>query len=143
MGSLMRKMTAEERAVFQALVDESFTRFKDVVKEGRPRFSRDPAALEKIATGQVYTAQQATANGLVDKIGFLEDAVDQAVKMAGLSSDEVRVIEYKREFSLLDIALGEAKAAKPGLDLESFAELATPKAYYLCTWLEPLITKEQ
>jgi len=140
MGSITRKMTPEERTIFQALVDASFTRFKNIVKEGRARFRRDPAALDKVATGQVFTAEQAVENGLVDKVGFLEDAVDQAIKLAGLSSDEVRVIDYKPEFSLLDLMLGEAKANKAGFGLDTLAELATPKAYFLCTWLAPLMS---
>ena len=38
MGSLTRKMTPEERKILQQLVDDGFTRFKDIVKEGRPAF---------------------------------------------------------------------------------------------------------
>ena len=45
MGSLTRKMTPEERKIFQQLVDDGFTRFKDIVKQGRPAFRKDPAAL--------------------------------------------------------------------------------------------------
>ncbi len=139
MGSFTRKMTPEERAILQSLVDDSFTRFKGIVKDGRPMFRRDAAALDKIATGQVFTSQQAIENGLIDKIGFLEDAVDQAIKMAGLSSDEVRVVDYKPEFSLIDLMLGEAKSQRSKLDMESLIDMATPKAYYLCTWLAPLL----
>lgn len=143
MGSLTRKMTEEERAIFQGLVDESFARFKEVIRQGRPKFQADPAALDKLATGQVFTAQNAVRNGLVDKIGFQEDAVDQAIKLAGLSSDEVRVVDYKPEFSLLDLMLGQAKAGKGGFGVESLAELASPKAYYLCTWFAPLMSSGQ
>jgi protease-4 len=143
MGSFTRKMTEEERAIFQALVDVSFAGFKDIVKQGRPKFQKDPAALDKIATGQVFTARQAIQNGLIDKIGFVEDAVDQAIKLAGLSSDEVRVIDYKPEFSLLDLAFGEAGSRQRGFDLDALVELASPKAYYLCTWLPPLLSNRQ
>jgi protease-4 len=140
MGSLTRKMTEQERAIFQGLVDESFARFKEVVRQGRPKFQANPAALDKLATGQVFTAQSAVENGLVDKIGFLEDAVEQAIKLAGLSSDEVRVVDYRPEFSLVDLMLGQAKAGKPGFDVESLLELASPKAYFLCTWFAPMMS---
>lgn len=143
MGSLTRKMTEEERAIFQGLVDESFARFKEVIRQGRPKFQADPAALDKLATGQVYTAQSAVRNGLIDEVGFLEDAVDQAINLARLSSDEVRVIDYKPEFSVIDLMLGQAKAGKAGLDVESLAELASPKAYYLCTWFAPRMSSEK
>jgi len=140
MGSVTRAMTEEERAIFQALVDDSFAGFKDTVKQGRPRFQKDPAALDKVATGQVFTSHQALQNGLIDKIGFVEDAVEQAIKLAGLSSDEVRVVDYRPEFSLIDLALGQAKAQRAGFDLDVLLDLAAPKAYYLCTWLPPLLS---
>ncbi len=80
MGSMTRPMTEEERKIFQGLINEGFTRFKDVIKSGRPKFKQDPAALDKLATGQVFTSEQAEKNGLIDKIGFIDDAVDRAIE---------------------------------------------------------------
>src|SRR6185369_12594700 len=71
MGSPFRPMTEEERGIFQGLVDESFTQFKEIVKAGRPKFRSNEAALTAVATGQVFTTKQALANGLVDKEGFI------------------------------------------------------------------------
>ena len=139
MGSFTRPMTEEERKILQGLVDDAFARFKDVVKQGRPKFKADPAALDKLATGQAFTADQALRSGLVDKIGYLEDAVDQAVKLTGLSSDEVRVVEYKREFSLADIFLS-SQARSQGFDPAALLEMTVPRAYYLCTWLPPVFS---
>ena len=79
MGSFARKMTEKERKIFQGLVDEGFSQFKDAIKQGRPKFRKDPTALDKLATGQVFTAQQALDDGLIDKIGFVEDAIDRAI----------------------------------------------------------------
>ena len=59
MGSLAKPMTEEERKIFQGLVDDSFGRFKEIIRDGRPKFRKDPAALDKLATGQVFTAEQA------------------------------------------------------------------------------------
>ena len=83
MGSMSKKMTDEERQIFQALVDQGFERFKDIIKAGRPHFQENPAALDELATGQVYTAEQAKDNGLVDEIGFIEDAIDRAIVLPG------------------------------------------------------------
>ena len=143
MGSYTRPMTQEERRLFQALVDDSFASFKEVIRRGRPKFKADPAALDRIATGQVFTAQEAQQKGLVDKIGYVEDAVTQAIQFAGLSPDEVNVVQYRPEFSLTDIFLDSAdgRATKArGLDLNALAELTVPRAYYLCTWLPPLLS---
>lgn len=139
MGSFAQKMSPEEQAIFQGLVDDAFARFTDVVKEGRPQFQKDPDALKKLATGQVYTADQALKNGLIDKIGFVEDAVDRAVELTGLSKDDVEVVKYKAEPTLADLLLG-AQSREPKLDLAALLDTTVPKAYYLCTRLPPLVS---
>jgi protease-4 len=136
MGSLAREMTDEERKIFQDLVDESFVQFKQIIRENRPRFQKDPAALDKLATGQVYTAQQARKLGLIDQIGFLEDAVEQAIKLAKLDPKDVTVIKYRPEISLVDLLLGQARGS--GLDLNQLLDAASPQAYYLANHLPPL-----
>jgi len=137
MGSFAKPMTEQERKIFQELVDEGFTQFKDVIKYGRPKFKKDPEALDKLATGQIYTAAQAKRNGLVDRIGFLKAAVDRAIELAALEQDDVNVVRYKREPNLADMLLG-AQAAKQPFDLAKMLEMTAPRAYYLCTWLPPL-----
>jgi len=130
-------MTPEERKIFQALVDEGFTQFKNVIKQGRPKFQKDPAALDKLATGQIFTAQQALESGLIDKIGFIEDAVDRAIHLAKLDKENVKVVKYKAEPRLSDILLGQSRV-EPSLDLAAVLNSITPRAYYLCTWLPVL-----
>lgn len=139
MGTPTRVMTEEEREIFQGLVDDSFGRFKEIVKAGRPAFRADEESLKKVATGQVFTTRQALANGLVDKEGFIEDAIDQAIALAKLDKKEVKAVKYKRSAGLVDLLLSSAqsRSAPQGAtaDLELLLELASPRAYYLCTWL--------
>ena len=103
MGSFARPITDEEQKIFAGLVDEGFTQFKNVIKQGRPKFRKDPALLDKLATGQVFAADQALKNGLIDKIGFIEDAVDRAIGLAHLKKEDVKVVKYKAEPRLSDI----------------------------------------
>ncbi|MEN6457487.1 MAG: signal peptide peptidase SppA [Thermoguttaceae bacterium] len=142
MGSLARKMTPHERDIFQALVNDGFTRFKDVIKEGRPRFRRDPAALDVLATGQVFTANQALAAGLVDRIGFIEDVVDRAVVLAGIDKASVKVVKYKAEPRLSEMLFGRSKS-QASVDLAALLAVTTPRAYYLCTWLPALVSSAE
>lgn len=140
MGNPTRPMTEEERQIFQALVHESFGRFKEIVKSGRPRFTNDESALDKVATGQVFTTRQALASGLVDKEGFVEDAIDRAIELAQLDKEKVKAVKYKHLggiFDLLDIRARSHAASGLG-ELAAFLDLATPRAYYLCTWLPDL-----
>ena len=130
------ELAARERKILQSLVDEMFGRFKEIVKQGRPKL--DDTELAVVATGQIFTAKQAIAAGLVDTIGFLEDAILRAVELADLTESTARVVKYSRPRGILDEVLGNSS---PGarLTLESFAEWTTPRAWYLCSWWPALL----
>lgn len=83
-GSPFRPMKADERKLFQGLVDSLYQQFVQVVAAGRPKLSR--ADVEKLADGRVYSAQQALENGLVDRIGTFEEAIDMAKRRANISA---------------------------------------------------------
>jgi protease-4 len=136
-------MTEEARKVLQQLVDESFAGFKRIVARGRPKFKDDPAALDAAATGQVFTAQQALGRGLVDKIGFVEDAIARAAELANYSTDELRCVKYKQPATFMGELLGTNAVAPAGgypLDLAALVDLAAPRAYYLWTWLPTILS---
>lgn len=134
------ELAERERKLLQALVDDMFTRFKEIVRTGRPKL--DAAAVDKVATGQIFTARQAQEAGLVDRIGFLEDAVDRAVELAGLTAESARVVKYTKPKGLLDEIVGGGSAAAGRLSLEAFAELTTPRGWYLCSWAPALVRSE-
>lgn len=137
MGSLTKPMTEEERAIFQSLVDEMLADFKDRIKAGRPMLRDNPADLDAVATGQVFTAKQAVELKLVDKIGFIEDALARAAELANADVSQVRCVEYKKSPAPLDALLGTAQANRNAnrIDFDTLLELSTPRAYYICTWL--------
>ena len=137
MGSFTKPMTDEERQIFQTLVDESFTQFKNIVKSGRSKFRKNPQALDKLATGQVFTADQALKDGLIDKIGYLEAAVTRAIQLAGLSEENVRVVKYKREMSLSSMFM-EGQSESQSCGLAKMLDMAAPRAYFLWTTAPPL-----
>ena len=92
MGSPFRVMTAEERGIFQSVIDSFYHRFLAVVQEGRPNLSAEQ--IKKLADGRIYSGDQAKATGLIDEIGYLDDAIEMAKKKAGLT--EARVVTYGR-----------------------------------------------
>jgi protease-4 len=128
----------EERKVLESLVEGMFERFKKIVREGRPKL--DAEAVDKVATGRIFTAEQAREAGLVDRIGFLEDAVTRAVELAGLSDTTARAIRYSKPKGLLDEVLGGDLGAGGRGSLEAFAELTSPRLWYLCSWWPALIS---
>jgi protease-4 len=137
MGSPTRPMSPEEKKILQTLVDDSFKDFKAIVTSGRPKFKDNPAALDAVATGQIFTAKQALAKGLVDEIGFIDAAIARATKLAGESESSVRCVKYEKRPTFFSSILGsETQVPARGMaDLSAVLDLATPRAYYLWSWL--------
>jgi protease-4 len=142
MGSPTKPRTEKETEVLQELVDITFEGFKDVVREGRPKFRADGEALDAVATGQVFTAKQAIDNGLVDSIGFLEAAIERAAALANLSTSSVRAIEYERRRTPIEQFLSASAPEQPAvttIDLRALIELSSPRAYFLSTMAPVLL----
>jgi protease-4 len=127
MGSIGRELSPEARKILKGLVDNSAAKFKRIVKKGRPKMSEQQ--IEELATGQVFHLEDALAKGLVDKEGYLEDAIRGVIEMAGLDEGKVRVVEYERQPTLIDLLIARAEA--PRTEVEILLELAKPQACYL------------
>ena len=137
MGSITKPMSDEERAIWQNLIDDNFDRFKEIIREGRREFARNPADLDKLATGQVYTANEAVANKLIDNIGYLDDAIERACQKASLDEREYKVIQYKPKLSVMD-ALLESRSPNKLLSGKTLSEVTTPKVYLLSPYVIPV-----
>ena len=108
-GSMFAPETEKDNAYLQSLIDGAYLRFKKVVKDGRGAKLKHP--IEQIADGRVYLAEQALAEGLVDQIGFPDEAYAYAATQAGLSRPTV--VKYHEQPSLLDMFTGESKSNVP------------------------------
>src|SRR5262249_19817095 len=85
--SLDTPFSEGERKAWLGLMRETYDQFLDKAIQGRRRAGKDLTRekLEKdLAGGRVWTGRQAKANGLVDELGTLDDAVAAAKKMANL-----------------------------------------------------------
>ena len=83
-GTLSRPFDAAESAALQAHVNRGYALFLKRVADGRTAAGRKmtPEAVDHIAQGRVWTGNQALKNGLVDKIGTLNDAILKAEQLA-------------------------------------------------------------
>jgi protease-4 len=144
MLSPTKKMSDEDRAIVQAHIDSMFERFKSIIKEGRPIFEKDPSALEQLATGEIFTADQALKHGLIDKIGFQEEAIDRAMELGGLDAKTTRVVRYRRSATLMDsLGVPVAQAQSASLDLPKLLDLSAPRSWYLATSLPAVATSRR
>lgn len=140
-GSMFKPETPEERAYLQDIADKAFAMFKGVVATGRKGKLTKP--LSEIANGKIYTAADAQALGLVDKIGYLRDACQYAAKTAGLSRPNV--VRYEERPSLFDALSGKSNvsgaSAQAGqssvtinginINADDIRDLLTPRLMYL------------
>ena len=104
-GSPTREMTPEERAYFQSLVDNMHTQFIRDVAAGR---KIDVEKLTPLATGQVWTGQQALPLHLIDKQGGFRDALLDTAKQVGISGEPNVVKPPKKGRSVLDLVTTDA-----------------------------------
>jgi protease IV len=104
--SPFRPETPEAAAYLRGLIDDTYGRFKEIVAKGRG--AHLTASIDQVADGRVYTANDALKLGLIDKIGYADDAYNKAASMAGLSKQHV--VRYHKQPSLLDILGGDTSA---------------------------------
>jgi protease-4 len=93
--TLSRPRTPEEMAKIQRMVDRIYDQFITKVAESR-KLPREKVA--EIAQGRVWSGQRAKELGLVDELGGLEAAVQDAAKRAKLG-DDWKVQEYPKSRS--------------------------------------------
>ena len=116
--------TEGERKAMTALMRDVYDQFLDKTVQGRKKAGKEMtrADLEKIAGGRVWTGRQALANGLVDELGTLDDAVTAAWKLAGQPADkEPDLLLLPKRKGLLDVlregSASDDDARAPNLDL--------------------------
>lgn len=132
--SPFRPLTDNERALWENILQQTFDRFKEVIDVNREKV--DLEQLKTLAQGQIFTAQDAQKNGLIDEIGFEKDALQALKTKLGLS--EVRVINYETKSNVLDLLLAKFQVREPVDPIKTLLESSTPRAYYYFSWLPPL-----
>jgi protease-4 len=129
----LRPMDDSERKVWNDIIDQSFQKFITVIDENREGLDRE--GVKKLATGQVFTADDAKQNKLIDEIGFTEDSLEALKEKAKLKNP--RVVSYDSPRALIDLLLGEAKLQQSD-PWKAFLESTVPRAMYHCSWLPPM-----
>lgn len=149
-GSMFKDMTPLERQLWQDMIDHAFDQFIAVVEEGRPALKgkmrdvvldrdipaggKPPATVKYVrrrADGGIYTADRARELGLIDRIGYLDEALAEAKEVAGLG-DDFRAVTYDRPQTFLSSLLsGRSAEPRREFDPTRLAAGATPRLWYL------------
>lgn len=99
-GSPTRALTDEDRAMFQSVIDSTHSQFVRAVASGRKLPEEE---VRKIADGRVLSGEQALALKLVDRLGTLQDAIEEAGRQAGISGEPDVILPPKRKLNYLDL----------------------------------------
>ncbi len=129
-GSPTRPMTPEEQAILQGLIQNMWTRFVDVVADGRKgKLSRHE--VEMLADGKIYVGTDALKKKLIDATGYKEDAFKKAMELAKLSDSQM--VEYKHASGFWSELMESKYGASPLLPSpqKMMEEVITPKLMYL------------
>jgi protease-4 len=113
------EIPVEERAMVQGLIDETFQKFKGVVRAGRAAAHEKNKSEGKVlapdwedyADGRVLSGTQALNLGFVDQVGDFDDAVDRTEKIAHIA--DANLIEYRERYDISDFLsmFGQSSAA--------------------------------
>jgi protease IV len=124
-GSPLRKMSDEEQALLQSVMDDVHKQFIEAVAAGR---SLEVADVKALADGRIFTGRQAKEAKLVDELGNLEDAIQLAAEIAGIEG-EPKVVEPRRRFSLRELLDSRLSLLFPKLDFHTGVSLKYLMAY--------------
>ncbi|MBV9073102.1 MAG: signal peptide peptidase SppA [Acidobacteria bacterium] len=109
-GDPAREMTPAERDYLQSLVNEMYGQFIHDVADGRKLKVDDVKAM---ASGRVWTGDQALGLKLIDRIGGFQDAVDETAKAVGIHGEPSLIHPEERKRTLFDILFGDVSQLLP------------------------------
>ena len=111
-GNYSREMTAEERKILQDIINDAYEQFLSVVVTGR---KLDEAKARGLADGRIFTGTQAKVAVLIDDVGGLDEAIEEAKKLAGIKGD-VKIIsdtdQWEKIFEFLPAGFEERMFSK-------------------------------
>ena len=120
-GSPVRPMTEEDKAILQGLIDDVHRQFINAIAKGR---EMEVDSVLPLADGRIFSGKQAMELGLVDKLGNFQDAVSLAAQLAQIDGDPRLVYPPKEKPGFIEYFMQEAIGQfKEGLKEESLTGL--------------------
>lgn len=133
LASPLHDLSDEEHKVLQGIIEHLSEQFFEVVRNGRKQI--DEQKMAELSDGRVFNAEQALQQGLIDKVGYLDDGIKWAKEMAGIKKSQVVI--YHRPSSYKPNAYGVAEADADGisplvnLDLPDWLDAGGAQFLYL------------
>ncbi len=88
----------EQLALLQEMIDASYRRFFEIVRDAR---DFEDADLRTLADGRIFDAARALDVGLIDQVGYWDDAVAKTAELLG--EEEIRIVRYDSQPSFFQL----------------------------------------
>ncbi|MCR9253049.1 MAG: signal peptide peptidase SppA [bacterium] len=119
--TVTRPLSDAERAIIQKGVNKGYDTFISKASQGRNMSEED---MLKVASGRVWTGEQAFDRGLVDVLGDLDDAILIAAGKAGLEEGDFKVSIFPEKKPFIEEFLeGMNAQAKAAIQDDTYGEL--------------------
>lgn len=109
MGSPLRVMEEEEKEILQNIVDEFYyEKFYAVIIEGRTLGKKENLRLKEfvlsgLSDGRIFTAKEALKYGLIDAVGYFDDAAAEVILLLEAEEEPVKFVRYERVYPLKEM----------------------------------------
>lgn len=138
-GSGSRPSTPQEKAILQQHINQVYNQFVKLIADGRPKLTVKKIKDSQIGDGRIFSGEEALELGLVDSLGYLEDAVSIAAKQANIAECPYQAVSYSKKFSLEQMIFGQSETGKvnsvnlnlPGNTPANNIKLEQGKMYFL------------
>lgn len=117
-ASYMRPMTAEDRAYLEKVLMNMHEQFVDIIAKAR-KMPREKAV--RLASGKIFTGEEAHGLGLVDQLGGIDDALGWLAEKTGVPASRKLLTRQESKTRLLEKLLAFGRAA--GIALENILNL--------------------
>jgi len=125
--SPFRPFTEEEKQYIEMkLINPAYERFVQIVSQGRKELTIED--VRRLGDGSIYGAEEALGEHLIDRIGYLDEAIDTVKMLAGV--EKAQVIEYRKPFSFSEL-LGLQSSGMFKFDKKMLYKFCTPQILYL------------
>ncbi len=133
-----RELTQEEKDYVQGLVMQSYDRFLGIVSRAR-RIDADTLR-NGAADGRILSGTDAFAEGLLDQVGYIEEAFEKARELG--SAPDATVVRYERTYDINRIfrLFGESSARGARIEVDLLKEqvrLEPGRVYLLPPFFAP------
>ena len=131
-NDVFRNWTVKDKQKVTGILNAMYSVFYDRVQEGRSHIISSEKKLKAVADGSAYTAEQALNNGLIDGIGYLDDAVAIAKERGNIAADTPTILRVSRTAPAFAGIFNGAASDVSTRDIRSMIqELSMPQLMYL------------